>query len=53
LVEQIPPEAVVHLVSDDPTAHVEMVRWTDETGNSFVDWREEGDLFHFIIRKTS
>jgi glycine cleavage system H protein len=52
LVEQIPPAAVVHLVSDDPTAYVEMVRWTDETSNSLVDWRQEGDLFHFIIRKT-
>ena len=42
---------VVHLVSDDPTAYVEMVAWTDRTGHSLVDWRKEGDLFHFIVRK--
>ncbi len=41
---------VVHLVTDDPTAYVEMVRWTDQTGHELVDWRKEGNLFHFIVR---
>ena len=52
LLSTIPDEDVVHLVSDDPTAYVEMVRWTDQTGNSLVEWRTEGSLFHFIVRKT-
>ena len=43
---------VVHLVSDDPTAYVEMVRWAEVSGQSLVEWRTEGDLFHFIIRKS-
>jgi glycine cleavage system H lipoate-binding protein/TusA-related sulfurtransferase len=42
---------VVHLVTDDPTSYVEMVRWTDQTSQELVDWRQEGNLFHFIIRK--
>jgi glycine cleavage system H protein len=42
---------VVHVVSDDPTAYIEMVAWTDRTGQSLVDWRKEGKLFHFIVRK--
>jgi glycine cleavage system H protein len=42
---------VVHLVTDDPTSYVEMVRWTDQTGHELVDWRQEGNLFHFIVRK--
>ena len=42
---------VVHLVTDDPTSYVEMVRWTDQTGHELVDWRQEGTLFHFIVRK--
>jgi glycine cleavage system H lipoate-binding protein/TusA-related sulfurtransferase len=42
---------VVHLVTDDPTSYVEMVRWTDQTGHELVDWRLEGSLFHFIVRK--
>jgi glycine cleavage system H protein len=42
---------VVHLVSDDPTAYVEMVVWSERTGQSLVDWRKEGNLFHFIVRR--
>ena len=42
---------VVHLVTDDPTSYVEMVRWTDQTSQELVDWRQEGNLFHFIVRK--
>ena len=42
---------VVHLVSDDPTAYVEMLAWSDRTGHVLVDWRREGNLYHFIVRK--
>ena len=42
---------VVHLVTDDPTSYVEMVRWADQTGHELVDWRQEAKLFHFIVRK--
>ena len=42
----------VHLVTDDPISYVEMVRWTDQTHYELVDWRKEGNLFHFIVRKS-
>jgi len=42
---------IVHLVTDDTTSYVEMVRWTDQTSQELVDWRQEGNLFHFIVRK--
>jgi glycine cleavage system H protein len=51
LLATIPTGEVVHLVSDDPTAYVEMVVWSERTGQSLVDWRKEGNLFHFIIKK--
>jgi len=51
LVSTIPVGVVVHLVSDDPTAYVEMVRWTEMTGHNLVESRTEGNLFHFIVRK--
>jgi glycine cleavage system H protein len=51
-IRAMPTGEVVHLVSDDPTAYIEMVAWTDRTGQSLVDWRKEGKLFHFIVRKT-
>lgn len=42
---------IVHIVSDDPTAYVEMVRWSEQTGNRLVDWREEGKISHFLVEK--
>jgi TusA-related sulfurtransferase len=51
LLATVPVGDTVHLVTDDPTSYVEMVRWTDQTGHELVDWRQEGNLFHFIVRK--
>jgi len=51
LLATVPVGDVVHLVTDDPTSYVEMVRWTDQTGHELLDWRQEGNLFHFIVRK--
>ncbi len=42
---------IVHIVSDDPTAYVEMVRWAEQTGNRLVDWREEEKISHFLVEK--
>lgn len=42
---------VVHVVSDDPTADIEMMRWSDETGQNVIEFRKEGNLMHFIVRK--
>ncbi len=42
---------VVHLVTDDPTSYVEMARWSDQTGQQLIDWRQERNLFHFIVQK--
>ena len=43
--------AVVHVVSDDPTADIEMARWSDQTGNEVLDSRFENGLYHFIVKK--
>lgn len=52
LLDKVAMGDAVHIVSDDPTAYVEMVAWSDRTGNELVEWRKEGNLFHFIVRKT-
>ena len=44
---------VVHIVSDDPTAYVEIEPWVDQTKNELVDWRTEGNLFQFVVRRTT
>ena len=47
------PGTVVHVVSDDSSAEIEMHRWSDQTGNSIVDMQKEGGIFHYIVRKES
>jgi TusA-related sulfurtransferase len=50
LMDNLPQGDIVHVVSDDPTAYVEMVRWAEQTGHGLIDWRKEENLFHFIVR---
>jgi glycine cleavage system H protein len=51
LMDRSTPGTVVHVVSDDSSAEIEMQRWSDQTGNSIVDFRREGPLRHFVVRK--
>jgi glycine cleavage system H protein len=51
LIKKIPTGEVIHLVSDDPTADIEMLRWSEERGQSLLEMRSEGNLFHFIVKK--
>jgi glycine cleavage system H protein len=44
---------VVLLVVDDPTAPIEMVRWSDRTGYPILEQRRADDLWHFLVRKTA
>jgi glycine cleavage system H protein len=52
LLERTSTGEVIHLVSDDPTADIEMLRWSDDKGQSLLEMRKEGNLFHFIVKKT-
>jgi glycine cleavage system H lipoate-binding protein/TusA-related sulfurtransferase len=51
LLEKRPGGYVVHLVTDDPTADIELVRWSMQTGNELAETRREDNLYHFILRK--
>ena len=51
LIEKIPAGEVIHLVSDDPTADLEMLRWSEEREQFLLEMRNEGNLFHFIVKK--
>jgi glycine cleavage system H protein len=42
---------VVHVVSDDTSADLEMIRWSEERGQDLLESRMEGNLFHFIVKK--
>jgi glycine cleavage system H lipoate-binding protein/TusA-related sulfurtransferase len=52
LISHSPEGTVVHLVSDDITAEIELIAWSDRTRNEILETRREGNLFHFIIKKT-
>lgn len=45
------PEDVVLLVTDDPTSPIEVVRWSDRTGETLLHYEPEGTLHKFLIRK--
>jgi len=45
-----PGEAIL-IVTDDPTAPIEMVRWSDQTGHPVLAHRREDTLHHFLVRK--
>jgi glycine cleavage system H lipoate-binding protein/TusA-related sulfurtransferase len=51
LMERCKLGEVVHVISDDPTADIEMERWSDETGQAVLESRKEGKLTHFIVKK--
>jgi glycine cleavage system H protein len=44
---------VVHLVTDDPTAPIEMVRWSDRTGYPVLHEWSEANLRHFLVRRVA
>ena len=44
---------VVHVVSDDAFAEIEIARWSDQTDNLLLETRDEGNLHHFIVEKKS
>ena len=51
LIERSALDEVIHVISDDPTADIEMERWADETGQAVLESRKEGKLMHFIVKK--
>ena len=48
-----PTGYVVHIVTDDPVAEIELRRWTNQTKNEYIEGRREKNLYHFLVRKTS
>lgn len=52
LLDQSSSGTVVHVVSDDSLALIEMERWSDQTGNKVLESRRDGNVYHFIAKKT-
>lgn len=42
---------IIHVVSDDTSADLEMIRWSEEREQKLLEFRKEGNLYHFIVKK--
>jgi TusA-related sulfurtransferase len=51
LIERCAIGDVIHVVSDDPTADIEVERWAYDTGQLVLESRKDGKLMHFIVRR--
>jgi glycine cleavage system H protein len=51
LIPKIKIGEIIHLVSDDKTADLEMIRWAEGSGQSILETRSEGNLMHFIVKR--
>ena len=53
LLARMEPGEVVHIVSDDWTAPVEMENWSLRTHQPVIESRKQGNLYHFLARKVA
>ena len=51
LVSHIERGQIVHLVSDDPMADIEMTRWAEQNRQNLIETRKEENLLHFLVQK--
>jgi tRNA 2-thiouridine synthesizing protein A len=43
---------VLELLATDPGSKPDMEAWSRQTGNEIAESRQEGSVFHFLIRRT-
>jgi glycine cleavage system H protein len=53
LMKQVEIGDVIHIVSDDVTADLEMMRWSEQRSQPLLEIRQENNLFHILVRKSS
>jgi glycine cleavage system H protein len=51
LISKIDVGNIIHVVSDDTSADLEMIRWSEERGQNLLEFRKEANLYHFIVKK--
>jgi glycine cleavage system H lipoate-binding protein/TusA-related sulfurtransferase len=53
LIKRVGAGDVIHIVSDDVTADLEMMRWSELRSQPIVEIRQENNLFHILVKKSS
>jgi glycine cleavage system H protein len=51
MVSRINLGEIIHVVSDDKTADLEITRWSEDSGQKILETRPEGNLLHIIVKK--
>ena len=51
MVSRINLGEIIHVVSDDRTADLEITRWSEDSGQKILETRPEGNLVHGIVKK--
>lgn len=51
MVSRINLGEIIHVVSDDKTADLEITRWAEDSGQKILETRPEGNLLHIIVKK--
>ena len=53
LIKRVNIGDVIHIVSDDVTADLEMMRWSELRSQPILEIRQENSLFHILVKKSS
>ncbi|MFQ5998846.1 MAG: sulfurtransferase TusA family protein [Candidatus Bathyarchaeia archaeon] len=43
--------SIIHLMADDPATTDDVKNWCSITGQALIDFREDGSILHFIVKK--
>lgn len=50
-IKEVPIGQVLELLATDPGVEPDMKAWTGRTGNELLGIRQDGDVFHVMIRR--
>lgn len=50
-IKEVPVGQVLELLATDPGVEPDMKAWTGRTGNELLEIRQDGDVFHVMIRR--
>lgn len=49
--KELSPGMILEVISDDPEIMEDMPSWCKTTGNQFLQFKKETDIFHLFVKK--
>jgi len=50
-IKSVPSGSLLEVLATDPGSVKDFAAWTRSTGNTLVEQRTEGSVYHFVIRR--